>query len=65
MGKGDKKSLKGKITMGSHGVTRPSKKNKAKLAAVKRADAPKKNDSPKKTDEKKAAAPKKTAKKAD
>jgi 30S ribosomal protein S31 len=42
MGKGDKKTKKGKITIGSHGVSRPTKK---KLAAAKRAKvaaAPKK-----------------------
>ena len=65
MGKGDKKSRKGKITMGSHGVTRPSKKNKAKSATVKKVAAPKKAVAPKKTAEKKAAAPKKAAKKAE
>jgi 30S ribosomal protein S31 len=65
MGKGDKKSRKGKITMGSHGVTRPSKKNKAKAASVKKAAAPKKAATPKKTTEKKAVAPKKAAKKAE
>jgi ribosomal small subunit protein bTHX len=54
MGKGDKKSRKGKIAMGSHGVTRPKKKSKS-LAAPKKekvAAAAKK------------AAPKKAAKKA-
>ncbi|HET6228403.1 MAG TPA: 30S ribosomal protein THX [Bacteroidia bacterium] len=54
MGKGDKKSRKGKITMGSYGVTRPRKK--AKKAASKAA--------PKKAAAKKAA-PKKAAKKAE
>lgn len=54
MGKGDKKSRKGKITMGSYGVTRPRKKAKkaAKKAAPKKAAA-------------KKAAPKKAAKKAE
>ena len=54
MGKGDKKSRKGKITMGSYGVTRPRKK--AKTSASKAA--------PKKAAAKKAA-PKKAAKKAE
>jgi 30S ribosomal protein S31 len=39
MGKGDKKSKKGKITMGSYGVKRPRKK---KVAAAKAKVAPKK-----------------------
>lgn len=56
MGKGDKKSRKGKIAMGSYGVRRPRKK--AKTAAAK--SAPKKAATPKK-----AAAPKKAAKKAE
>ena len=30
MGKGDKRSKKGKICKGSHGKTRPKKKQKAK-----------------------------------
>ncbi|HRG39382.1 MAG TPA: 30S ribosomal protein THX [Bacteroidia bacterium] len=54
MGKGDKKSRKGKITMGSYGVTRPRKK--ATKSATKAA--------PKKAAAKKAA-PKKAAKKAE
>ena len=53
MGKGDKKSRKGKIAMGSYGVTRPRKK--ATTAA--------KSDAPKKAVKK--AAPKKAAKKAE
>ena len=62
MGKGDKKSRRGKITMGSHGVLRPSKKNKAKAAAASKVAAPKKAAAPKKVAEpKKAAAPKKVA----
>ena len=35
MGKGDKKSRKGKITIGSYGKTRPHKVKKAKPAAKK------------------------------
>lgn len=56
MGKGDKKSRKGKIAMGSYGVTRPRKK------ATKAASA--KSAAPKKAAAKKAA-PKKAAKKAE
>ena len=52
MGKGDKKSKKGKIAMGSFGVRRPNKKARAVKA---------KNTAP----AKKAAAPKKAAKKAE
>lgn len=54
MGKGDKKSRKGKIAMGSYGVSRPRKKTTtttAKSAGAKKTAAPKK------------AAPKKAAKK--
>lgn len=41
MGRGDKKSAKGKISKGSHGKTRPKKKNKdsAKKAAGTRAES--------------------------
>jgi len=63
MGKGDKKSKKGKIAMGSHGVTRPNKKKvaaKKKAAPSKKVAAPKKAAAPKKV-----AAPKKAAKKAE
>ncbi len=35
MGKGDKKSRKGKIAMGSHGVLRPTKKAIAKVKEAK------------------------------
>ncbi|HEV7231111.1 MAG TPA: 30S ribosomal protein THX [Bacteroidia bacterium] len=52
MGKGDKKSKKGKITIGSYGVKRPRKK---KVAAAKAKAAPKKIA--------KAAAPKKAGRK--
>lgn len=34
MGKGDKKSRKGKIFMGSYGVTRPRNKKKNKQAVL-------------------------------
>jgi 30S ribosomal protein S31 len=57
MGKGDKKSRKGKIAMGSYGVTRPRKKTKK--TASKEAAPAKKAAAPKK------AAPKKAAKKAE
>jgi len=36
MGKGDKKSKKGKIFMGSYGVSRPHKKKKSKSASPKK-----------------------------
>ena len=51
MGKGDKKSTKGKRWRHSYGVTRPRKV--AKKAAAKKAEAPKKKAA------KKTAAPKK------
>ncbi|MDQ3048298.1 MAG: 30S ribosomal protein THX [Bacteroidota bacterium] len=57
MGKGDKKSRKGKIAMGSYGVTR--KKKVAVKKAAKKAAPAKKAAAPKK------AAPKKAAKKAE
>ena len=53
MGKGDKKTRRGKITMGSHGVTRPRKKSTGKAVAK-----------PAKEKVAKVAAPKKAAKKA-
>ncbi len=59
MGKGDKKSRKGKITMGSYGVTRPKKK--VKKVAAKKAGVAKKAAVP----APKKAAPKKAAKKAE
>ena len=34
MGKGDKRSFKGKVFKGSHGKTRPRKKKKSALAAA-------------------------------
>lgn len=36
MGKGDKKSKRGKITIGSYGVRRPRKKNKPVAATTKK-----------------------------
>jgi 30S ribosomal protein S31 len=55
MGKGDKRSKRGKIHIGSSGVTRQKKKKSAKKATAKAA--------PKKAAKK--AAPKKAAKKAE
>ena len=73
MGKGDKKSRKGKIAMGSYGVTRPRKKSNSAVSAAKstakKAAAPKKAAVPKKVaaDAKpaRAAAKKAPAKKAE
>ena len=76
MGKGDKKTRKGKITMGSYGVLRPRKKATwkagAKVEAPKKvvAETPKKAAAPKKAAPKKETtakktAPKKAAKKAE
>ena len=55
MGKGDKRSKRGKIHIGSTGVTRPKKKKAATKAASKTAPAK----------AAKKAAPKKAAKKAE
>lgn len=54
MGKGDKRTKRGKIHIGSTGVSRPKKSAAAKKAA-------KKASAPKKAAAKKAAAPKKAA----
>lgn len=56
MGKGDKKSRRGKITIGSFGVTRPRKKKASTPVAIE------KNEKPAK---KKAAAPKEEKPKAE
>jgi len=71
MGKGDKKSRKGKISMGSYGVTRPRNKKKTIVAkpttkkakpAVDKTEEGAAKAAPKKVAAKKAA-PKKAAKK--
>ncbi len=62
MGKGDKKTRKGKITMGSYGVLRPRKKSTGKVAAKAATAKAEKTETPKKAAAKKAA-PKKAAKK--
>ncbi len=49
MGKGDKKSRRGKITIGTYGVRRPRKKNKTASVAAQ----PKKKTTAKKTAAKK------------
>ena len=69
MGKGDKKTRKGKISMGSYGVTRPRSKNKKStnrpaLAKPKATEKPTtKKAAPKKPAAKKAAPKKPAAKK--
>ena len=77
MGKGDKKTAKGKRFMGSYGVTRPKKKKKPGVwvkaspntenkASAKKATAPKttkKKAATKKTTKKKATAKKTATKK--
>ena len=62
MGKGDKKSRRGKITMGSYGVSRPRKKSTS-VVAVKSATPKVAKLTAAKTEKvaKKAAAPKKAA----
>jgi 30S ribosomal protein S31 len=62
MGKGDKKSRKGKIAMGSYGVLRPKKKATSTAA---KADAPAKKAAAPKAEAKKAAPKKAAAKKAE
>lgn len=58
MGKGDQRSKRGKIHIGSTGVTRPKKKKSATKSAATKSAAPKKAAA-------KKAAPKKAAKKAE
>jgi ribosomal small subunit protein bTHX len=61
MGKGDKKTRKGKIKMASFGISRPrDKKPAAPVASVKKVKA-EKEEAPKKFAAKKEAAPKKAA----
>ena len=65
MGKGDKRTKKGKRTMGSAGVSRPAKpKTKVVAAKPKKKAAPKKAVVAKKETAKKAVAKKAPAKKA-
>ncbi|HLG34898.1 MAG TPA: 30S ribosomal protein THX [Bacteroidia bacterium] len=57
MGKGDRKSKRGKIFMGSYGKSRPARRGKAKVVAtaapvaVTKKAAPKKRAAPKKKKE--------------
>lgn len=55
MGKGDKKTRRGKVTAGSYGKTRPRKSGASKVAAPKAEKAPKEVEA-------KAEKPKKAAK---
>ena len=67
MGKGDKKTKRGKISRGSYGVRRPRKKSKPIVIASKpkkKAVAPKKEVAEKAKAKPKAAAKKPAAKKA-
>jgi ribosomal small subunit protein bTHX len=57
MGRGDKKTAKGKRSMGSYGNTRPKKKSTPVVASAPKAKAAKAEATEKKTT-KKAAAPK-------
>ena len=67
MGKGDKKSRKGKIKMASFGVSRPRDKKPSipvsteKKVKAEKVEAPKNVAAPKKVAAKKEAAPKKAA----
>ncbi|MCX7861713.1 MAG: 30S ribosomal protein THX [Bacteroidales bacterium] len=44
MGKGDRKSRRGKITLGSYGVRRPRKKKKNKVLASSTSESPKQSE---------------------
>ncbi|MDY0101299.1 MAG: 30S ribosomal protein THX [Lentimicrobium sp.] len=63
MGKGDKKTKRGKIILGSHGVTRPKKTSKPVMApkkeeaVVAEVKTPAKTTKPKTTKKPKVAAP--------
>lgn len=62
MGKGDKKTAKGKRVMGSYGITRPKKKDSAVIVPDAKTEKPakeKKEAAPKKETVKKPAAAKK------
>ena len=61
MGKGDKKSRKGKIFMGTYGVTRPRKTNKVIVIAKKKKAEPTKGEVVTKAVTKKKNISKKTA----
>jgi 30S ribosomal protein S31 len=63
MGKGDKKSRKGKITIGSYGKTRPKNKVKSYSASAKPVSAESEPVVEKKPASKKVAEPKKPAEK--
>lgn len=60
MGKGDKKSRKGKIFMGTYGVTRPRKSDKVVVIAKKNKVEPKEDLATKSATKKKVVAKKKT-----
>ena len=59
MGKGDKKSKKGKIFKGSYGVVRPRKKNAKIIISTKKKATPKKETKPKNPATKKKTSTKK------
>ena len=61
MGKGDKKTKKGKIAMGSFGVTRPKKSSPINVASTAKAKASIKET----VEAKKASSPKKKSEKAE
>lgn len=61
MGKGDKKSRKGKIKMASFGVSRPRDKKPSIPVSTEKKVKAEKVEAPKKVAAKKEAAPKKTA----
>jgi 30S ribosomal protein S31 len=59
MGKGDKKSRKGKISIGSYGVSRARRKKKSAIVSSEKKAKPVKAEAPKKVAPKKEAASKK------
>jgi 30S ribosomal protein S31 len=59
MGKGDKKSRKGKISIGSYGVSRARRNKKSAVVSTEKKAKPVKAEAPKKVAPKKEAAPKK------
>lgn len=58
MGKGDKKTKRGKINIGSYGVTRPRKKKKSVATPIEKKEKPAKKEAASKEEKPKAEKPK-------
>lgn len=58
MGKGDKKTKRGKINIGSYGVTRPRKKKKSVATLKEKKEEPAKKEAASKEEKSKAEKPK-------